>query len=115
MRIRSTKPEFWKSADISPTDKQAWKKFGTSCGGEFLYRLFDAEMNLLYVGITWNPFVRWTAHSRSKGWWSEVAHAEVWRCEDDRAARDWETWCIKNHDPKYNIHQHPKRFINGTH
>lgn len=105
MRARSTRPEFWRSEDISPSDRQAWKLFSTSGPGrEFIYRLYDAEHALLYVGITWNPFVRWTAHSRSKAWWAQVAHAEVWVCADEDA-RYWESRCIKEQQPRFNIHQ----------
>ena len=105
MRIRSIKPEFWRSEDIDPYDRQSWKAFGQSGAGfEFLYRLYDDEHLLPYVGITWNPFVRWTYHSRTKRWWPEVAYAKVWRCCDEDA-RGWESRCIKEQGPKYNIHQ----------
>ena len=106
MRIRSITPEFWRSADIDPMDSQAFKEFGTAPPGrEFLYRLHSETGELLYVGITWNPFVRWRVHKREKPWWGEVARADVYLCLDDRDARDWETWCIKALDPKYNKHQ----------
>lgn len=110
MRIRSIKPEFWRSGDLSWSDKQAWKKWGQAQpGSEFLYRLFDADMNLLYVGITWNPFVRWTRHSYEKQWWQRVAYADVHVCEDNYNARHWETWCIKNQHPLFNKHQNGAR------
>lgn len=105
MRIRSIKPEFWRSDDIDPDDKQSWKRFGQSgAGREFLYRLYDVDNRLLYVGITWNPFVRWTAHSRKHSWWADVAYAQVWICSDEDA-RYWETRCIKEQLPLHNIHQ----------
>lgn len=105
MRTRSTRPEFWRSEDIDPVDRQSWKMFGTSgAGSEFLYRLYSGAYELLYVGITWNPHVRWTEHSKTKPWWREVAHAEVWRCSDEEV-RAWETRCIKEQAPRYNIHQ----------
>lgn len=90
---------------VCPLDRQSWKLFGDSGPGrEFIYRLHDAGHTLLYVGITWNPFVRWTAHSRSKAWWTQVAYAEVWVCPD-RDARFWESRCIKEQRPRFNIHQ----------
>ena len=105
MRIRSIKPEFWRSDDIDVQDPQSWKVFGESGPGfEFLYRLFDERHLLLYVGITWKPFDRWRVHKKSKAWWGDVAHAEVWRCRDEDA-RYWETRCIKEQQPIHNIHQ----------
>ena len=106
MRIRSIKPEFWRSEDIDPMDRQAFKAFGTAPPGrEFLYRLHSESGELLYVGITWNPFVRWNDHKKSKPWWAEVARADVYLCLSDRDARDWETWCIHNLHPRHNKHQ----------
>lgn len=106
MRIRSIKPEFWRSSDITADDPQSWKEFGTApLGGTFLYRFFDADGNLLYVGITWNPWVRWRVHRKEKPWWPLVKSVDLHVCKDDNHAREWETWCIRNLDPLYNKHQ----------
>lgn len=114
MRIRSIKPEFWRSNDLDPHNRQSFKEFGTAPPGQdFIYRLYDHEMNLLYVGITWNPFVRWTDHSKTKTWWESVAYADVHLCADNRDARSWETWCIKNQNPVHNKHQN-RRWHRGT-
>ena len=105
MRIRSIKPEFWRSQDIDPHDVQAFKEFGESgYGREFLYLLSDAEGRLLYVGITWNPWVRWRAHRAKHEWWGDVAKADVYVCRDEDA-RYWETRCIRELDPLHNKHQ----------
>ena len=110
MRIRPIKPEFWRSSDIDPEDRQSFKRFETAPPGrEFLYLLYGKEMELLYVGITWNPFVRWTSHSRKHAWWTQVEFAQVYLCLNDRDARDWETWCIKNRHPLHNKHQNGAR------
>lgn len=42
-----------------------------------LYRLYDANGGLLYVGITYNPEQRWDAHRSDKTWWPEVASKVV--------------------------------------
>lgn len=105
MRIRSIKPEFWRSMGIDALDRQSWKLFGESGPGrEFIYLLYGANRELLYVGITWNPFVRWTAHSKKHVWWPDVVHAEVWVCADEDA-RHWESRCIKGMSPVHNKHQ----------
>lgn len=102
MRIR---PDLRSAEVISPSDRQSWKLFGTSGPGrEFVYRLFADDHTLLYVGITWNPFIRWTAHARSKHWWPQVAYAQLWVCPD-ADARFWESRCIKEQYPRFNIHQ----------
>ncbi len=38
-----------------------------------LYRFFDQDGLLLYVGITCNPGVRFNAHRLTKTWWGDVA------------------------------------------
>lgn len=109
MRIRSIKPEFWRSGLIHPDDVQSFKAFGnTGCGQRLLYLLHDAHYRLLYVGITWKPFDRWREHKTSKPWWKEVAHVDTWLCADERSAREAERWCIKNLDPVHNKHQNSK-------
>jgi len=119
MRIRSIKPEFWRSNPggvfaIDASDRPSWKALGQSdLGGELVYRLYDAQMNLLYVGITWNPFVRWTYHARKKAWWPAVRYASLYQCESERAARNVESVAIQLEHPMRNIHQ--VRRANATH
>lgn len=44
-----------------------------------LYRLYDTDDRLLYVGITNDPKKRWTHHASMKPWWPDVArHAVEW-------------------------------------
>ncbi len=91
---------------IDPSDRQSYKAIGASpAGTEFVYLLSNSTGGLLYVGITWNPFVRWTYHATKKPWWPEVSHARVLQCDDDRHARRVETWVIHNLVPAHNIHQ----------
>lgn len=110
MRIRSIKPEFWRSDDgvfeIAPDDRKSWKKLGQAQPAhELVYRLYDANKALLYVGITWHPFARWTAHAASKAWWGEVRFGSLKEYPDDRSARDAETIAIHAERPRHNIHQ----------
>lgn len=91
---------------IKWSDRRSWKALGNARPGcELVYRLYDYEMQLLYVGITWHPFARWSAHSYRKQWWSLVAFAVLEEYPDDRTARVAETEAIKNERPRYNIHQ----------
>lgn len=110
MRIRSIKPEFWRSDDgvfvVDPFDRKSWKRLGEAQPAhELVYRLYGDDMRLLYVGITWHPFARWTAHASHKPWWHQVAYASLSEFPDDRAARDAETVAIHEERPLYNIHQ----------
>ncbi|MET9222403.1 GIY-YIG nuclease family protein [Streptomyces sp. NPDC003300] len=66
-----------------------------------LYRLFDTEGRLLYVGITNMPNVRFDAH-RMKAWWKQVARRElVWF--DNRQEAGWaEVRAIRAERPMHN-------------
>lgn len=50
----------------------------------FLYRLFNAADEALYVGITRYPEQRFKTH-RSQSWWSEVARRDLEEIPDDEA------------------------------
>ena len=43
----------------------------------YLYRFFDLDERLLYVGITRDVGSRFSDHRRSSGWWSEVATCAI--------------------------------------
>lgn len=42
-----------------------------------LYRMFDRDDVLLYVGITNNPKTRFRSHAISQDWWGQVANITV--------------------------------------
>jgi predicted GIY-YIG superfamily endonuclease len=42
-----------------------------------LYRLFDTDGVLLYVGITRDTEKRWRQHALKKPWWPQVAERTV--------------------------------------
>ncbi len=50
-----------------------------------LYRLYDAEGQLLYIGISALPKARWERHSTLQPWWHLVAKKSV-EWFDDRAS-----------------------------
>ncbi|NUR04241.1 MAG: GIY-YIG nuclease family protein [Streptomyces sp.] len=70
-----------------------------------LYRLFDANGALLYVGITNDPEVRWKAHSHKKPWWPEVTEKAVMWFVDRTAAATAEARAIRLEAPLWNIAQ----------
>ncbi|MFJ6559937.1 GIY-YIG nuclease family protein [Streptomyces sp. NPDC091412] len=67
-----------------------------------LYRLYDAEDRLLYVGITTNPKVRWRAHARDKRWWPEVARKTIEWFETRKSAERVEKIEVEEESPVYN-------------
>ena len=70
-----------------------------------LYRFFDADGHLLYVGISLNPGERWKQHRADKPWWLEVASITIDHLPDRDAALQAETAAIKSERPRYNIAQ----------
>jgi predicted GIY-YIG superfamily endonuclease len=73
-----------------------------------LYRLFDKEDRLLYVGISKKVFNRINEHMNEKSWASEIAREEVTRFANRGEAMDAEIEAIKKEQPLYNI-QHQDR------
>jgi hypothetical protein len=75
--------------------------------GRWLYRLWSASDELLYVGITDRGHLREREHARSKPWWPEVHHATYEPVDTRAELRYREAEAIRNGRPKYNI-QHNK-------
>lgn len=67
-----------------------------------LYRLFDAEGKLLYVGASVNAPGRLETHRRDKSWWPEVARATFEHFETRHLAIVEEARAIDTEEPKYN-------------
>lgn len=67
------------------TENMSVSEVGLYARETAVYRLYDDEKRLLYVGVTCDLAVRWAAHRLEKPWWPEVARREVvWR--ENRAA-----------------------------
>jgi excinuclease UvrABC nuclease subunit len=83
-----------------------------SVSAHVLYRMFDAEDHLLYVGLTNNPRNRFSGHSKGKAWWPEVAHirVETFATRDELIAA--EKAAIQTERPWYNItHNDPDHVL----
>ena len=95
---RSSNPHT-RPAKAAPVHDRA----GDVSRNQTLYRLFNADDELLYIGITQRQMVRFHQHSRDKGWWSEVARIRIehypTREDVERAERD----AIRSEKPRYNI------------
>lgn len=70
-----------------------------------LYRLFDRDGRLLYIGITVNPPSRFAQHAEDKAWWAEVdpeSVSVVWF--DTRAeAEKLELLAVRDERPLHNV------------
>ena len=69
----------------------------------YVYRLFDAEDTLLYVGVTFMPGNRFNQHRREKYWWDQVVRKEFEVFENRSAAREAERVAILSEGPKHNL------------
>ncbi|MFC8447581.1 hypothetical protein [Kitasatospora sp. NPDC057223] len=67
-----------------------------------LYRFFDGQLRLLYVGVTGQLCERWPKHRRKAEWWSaaEFVAVEHWRAM--HLALDAERHAIRTELPLFN-------------
>lgn len=68
-----------------------------------LYRFYNADDELLYVGITNNPASRFRVHEGSKQWWDEVDRIELKRYGSREELDAAERLAIRHEKPRYNI------------
>ena len=68
-----------------------------------LYRFFDEEGALLYVGITRSISTRFKAHARKQPWWPEVADCRIAFFPDRAALSRAEKLAIQRERPRYNV------------
>lgn len=67
-----------------------------------LYRHFDGEGRLLYVGVSLSTLARLCQHRRS-GWFKEIVTVRIERYETRRAATQAEREAIKRENPVWNV------------
>jgi hypothetical protein len=67
-----------------------------------LYRLYDGQGRLLYVGISSFPTTRLEEHARTKPWWPEVAYRSIEWFETGDLAREIEKAVISSERPLHN-------------
>lgn len=68
-----------------------------------LYRFYDAEDVLLYVGLSVNPGRRMEKHKATQPWWSDVARIEMEQHEDLKTLQAAEREAIKTEQPLHNV------------
>lgn len=67
-----------------------------------LYRWYDSNGELLYVGISSNAAFRAVQHETTKAWWSETATCRVEHFADRLEAERAETEAIASENPRFN-------------
>lgn len=72
-----------------------------------LYRFFDADDELLYVGITYDPATRWKQHQSKAPWWRDVTMRTVEWYDDRPAAEAAERKAVQTEGPRYNVIHRP--------
>jgi predicted GIY-YIG superfamily endonuclease len=88
------RPRTYPSANPRPHDVEH--------GPTAVYRLYDEDGHLLYVGCSRTPKRRIAAH-RVRPWWSAVARTDVQQFATRDEARRIETEAIQNENPRHNI------------
>lgn len=43
----------------------------------YVYRAYDADGTLLYVGVTYNPPLRFHLHAKTSVWWPDMARVRL--------------------------------------
>lgn len=72
-----------------------------------LYRCFDADDELLYVGISKDPAARWKQHQSKAPWWRDVAMRTVEWYDDRPAAEVAERKAVQTEGPRHNVIHRP--------
>ncbi len=67
-----------------------------------VYRLYDADDRLLYVGLTMNPLGRMSKHRR-RAWWQDVDRITMQWFDGREAAKAAEWRATGTDAPLYNI------------
>jgi prevent-host-death family protein len=67
-----------------------------------VYRLYDADEALLYVGVAADPLTRFRQHRRDKPWWPRVALREVEWHDSREQALKVEAEAIVRELPRHN-------------
>lgn len=76
-----------------------------------LYRMFDADGQLLYVGISVNPMSRMKHHASAQPWWEEVSGIDLEKYATRDQVMEAERRAVENENPRYNVRLRPDRDV----
>lgn len=80
-----------------------WKAFDTEEKETLLYKMFNSDGEIIYIGITCCYEVRMREHRNSKFWWDEVDSITTRKYSNRIKALEAEKRAIKKYNPVYNI------------
>jgi predicted GIY-YIG superfamily endonuclease len=69
----------------------------------YLYKLYDQNNKLLYIGITTDYKVRFKNHANNQSWWNKVSRHWIKKYPSRTSALRAEKRIIARQKPKYNI------------
>lgn len=82
--------------------------------GATLYRFYDADGRLLYVGISLSVFQRWQQHSSDKPWWEHIYRGELEHFDTRTEAAEAELCAIRTEDPLFNVAGRPRELSDSA-
>lgn len=68
-----------------------------------VYRIYDADGRLLYVGMSINAVQRLAAHRYQQEWWPRVARVDIEHFVGRKAAARAEALAIETEAPEFNV------------
>jgi len=68
-----------------------------------VYRAYNDQDELLYIGVTENPSQRHARHKKDRDWWHEVAYLDWEFYATYGEAVDVERDAIEAEQPRYNV------------
>lgn len=68
-----------------------------------LYRHYDKDDNLLYVGISLSPTYRLSQHKKNSHWFNEIARIDIETYSSREEALQNERKAINEENPKHNV------------
>lgn len=68
-----------------------------------LYRHFDCDGSLLYVGISYSAYARAVSHRSTSGWADKIVRIEIEHFPDRKDAEDAEIKAIRIEKPLHNL------------
>lgn len=80
-------------------------------GTTSVYRYFDKNGILIYVGITGRGMARNSEHNKTQEWWQYVTRQEVEHYATRRAAHNVEKQLIRQHHPPFNVQHNPEHAV----